>query len=248
MKCVNIVVADADREQLSKRTRQLSHMEGIDVVASTMYGDEVIECVNTKNVDVVVTDLVLKGIDGFGVLDALLRMKSPRPKSCILTHIVNDGVMHEVNKRGASYFMSKPATSDQLYARIQMIAGGAYGAEEEETDVPDVSNALKAVGISSDMKGYAYLEEAVRLKVTNRGKYDRLTSCLFPKIADTFSTTSECIERSIRTAIQKAWTSGGFIRYALENENMNLPDKKPTAGEMIRLLVRMVDNESKKFN
>ena len=85
MKCLSVIVADADSDQLRRSTDQLSHMEGIDVIASTMYGDEVIRRICSSEVDVIVTDIVLKGIDGIGVLDAIGKMEKPRPKSLILT-------------------------------------------------------------------------------------------------------------------------------------------------------------------
>ncbi len=236
MRRLSVVVADADRDQLIRNTNHLSKMAGIDVIRSTMYGEEVIEAVYSSNVDVVVTDIVLKGIDGIGVLDAFCHMDRPTPKKLILTRMSTAFVQEAVFERGASFFMTKPTTPSQLYERIRML-GASDEKNSETTDVENnVSELLRVLGVSPDMKGYAYLTEAAALRAASGDKMRKLTEYVYPAIARKFSTSAESIERAIRTCIQSAWKSGAIQKYALENGNPHFASKKPTAGEMIDLL------------
>ena len=236
MRSISVIVADADHDALIRNTRQLSKMEGIDVVKSTMYGEEVIEAVCTTNVDVVVTDIVLKGIDGIGVLDAFCRMDRPTPEKLILTRMNTGFVQEAVFERGASFFMTKPATPAQLYERIRMLGGFEIKRKADVGSDYDVGMLLRKIGISPEMKGFQYLEEAVRIrKMREDGK---LTEQVYPAIAEKFSSTAQGVERAIRTAIKSAWNSGAIQKYAIATSDSKFIEKKPTAGEMIDMLCR----------
>ena len=243
MRRLNVVVADADRDQLVRNTSQLSKMAGIDVVVSTMYGEEVIKAVYSSDIDVVVTDIVLKGIDGIGVLDAFRNMERPSPKKLILTRMSTAFVQDAVFERGASFFMTKPTTPKQLYERIRMLGGEEDKRSASTVAQRDVSDLLKKLGVSPDMKGFQYLEEAVRLRVKAKDAKWKLTERVYPAIASKFATTQESVERAIRTVIQSAWKNKAIQKYAIENDEAVLLNKKPTAGEMIDLLYKAVLDE-----
>lgn len=239
MKSVNVIVADANRDALKYNTDRLSEMDGIDIVASTMYGDEVIEKIYRNDVDVLVTDIMLKGIDGIGVLDALRGMDRPSPKPLILTRMDSEEVQEAVFSRGASYFMLKPASTSQLYDRIRMIAGSEKGLSDAANACSGaVGKMLKRMGVAPSMRGYAYLEEAVRLRMECGEDVNKLTEQLYPRVAVRFSTTAQCVERAIRGAIVSAWNSGSLQRYALEDQDPVLVTRRPTAGQMIEKLLR----------
>ena len=248
MRRLNVVVADADRDQLIRNTNHLSHMAGIDVIRSTMYGEEVIEAVYSSDVDVVVTDIVLKGIDGIGVLDAFCHMDKPAPKKLILTRMSTAFVQEAVFERGASFFMTKPTTPSQLYERIRMLGADKMRTRERAERENDVTGFLRTLGISPEMKGYAYLSEAAVLRASSGDKSRKLTECVYPAIARKFSTSAESVERAIRTCIQSAWKSGAIQKYALENANRELAVKKPTAGEMIDFLISIAQEKQATIN
>ncbi|MBR3929355.1 MAG: response regulator [Clostridia bacterium] len=236
MKRLNVIVADADRDQLIRNTKQLSRMEGIDIVTSTMYGEEVIQKVYTSDVDVVVTDIVLKGIDGIGVLDAFRKLDRPAPKKLILTRIASDFVQDAVFERGASFFMTKPATPIQLYERIRMLGAAEAKGETGRDYKADIGSLLLKAGISPEMKGHRYLQEAVRIRFSMGETHGKLMEKVYPEIARRFSTSAQSVERAIRTAISSAWKNGAIQKYAVETANSTLLQRKPTAGEMIEHL------------
>lgn len=223
-------------------------MEGIDVVASTMYGEEVIQKVYTSDVDIVVTDIVLKGIDGIGVLDAFSKMDRPSPKKLILTRISTGFVQDAVLERGASFFMTKPTTPAQLYERIRMLGDAQTQTAKANCAEADVSRLLRRIGVSPSMKGYAYLCEAVRIRLSSGGKDGKLTGKVYPAVAERFSTTPESVERAIRTAVAGAWKSGAIQKCAYQISDEKFLVKKPTAGQMIELLCGIAEAEASAVN
>ena len=59
------------------------------------------------------------------------------------------------------------------------------------------------MGVSTKLRGYAYLREAVLLMIQN--PMQSITKELYPGVAKQFSSTPTQVERSIRNAIQHAW-------------------------------------------
>jgi len=75
---------------------------------------------------------------------------------------------------------------------------------------------------------------------------DLLTKELYPKIGRRYTTSSQCVERSIRHAISEAWSSLGtntsrwcniFEPFGAFRENV-----KPPAGELIAMLAILYRN------
>lgn len=71
MKNTSIGIFVNSDDFLDELSKSLSDVEGFDVSAATTNGNTAIELIKHSNLDVAVVDLVLIGLDGFGVLDYL---------------------------------------------------------------------------------------------------------------------------------------------------------------------------------
>lgn len=98
----------------------------------------------------------------------------------------------------------------------------------------EIANILIRCGISQNLKGYLYLKEAILLAVENPNITFQLTKILYPMIADSYDTTPECVERSMRHAIDKSWKES--LRYELEFTMIFA--RKPSNGVFIKNLAR----------
>lgn len=237
MNRVNLALADGDERYLQRYRNALGGMEGIRVVVATMDGGELIEHIVAGDVDIVVTGLMLKGIDGLAVLEALRKMKAKAPKCIVVSHVHTESIVHAALERGVSYYLLKPVRSDILYERIRLITDCERESDEEERDAlgirRKIAAALRQIGIAPSMKGYRCLEDAVMLRLEDANKYSRLTGSVYPRIAEMNDISAVSVERSIRTAIAGAWNRGAIQRYALENNDNRLLCERPTAGQMI---------------
>lgn len=102
--------------------RLLEQSNKVEVVGEARDGDEAIrELANTK-VDVVVLDLFMPNIDGFGVLRALARMAAS-PKVVVLTANGSHAVKERVLAAGADTFVSKANAYKELLPAIREAVG-----------------------------------------------------------------------------------------------------------------------------
>ena len=251
MDCVRVLLADSDREYLMKNSRKLSGMPGIKVVGTAVDGGEVIRDAKRKGADVIVTELALTGVDGLGVLEAVKDMGTDKPKVIVLTNMTSNRIMNYAVELGASYYLVKPVEMAILSERIRFLTRDTYEEEREDFETDErkrVRSILRDMGFATVMKGCRCLEEAVLLRNENEEKYSRLTSCMYPKIAEINGVSTVCVERSIRTAIASAWNKGNLQRYAAMTSNTDWGCEKPTAGQMIERISVLSKTRASHFN
>ena len=92
-------------------------LEGFAVVA-VADGAEAISAVNQRRFDVVITDLVMPGIDGFGVLKEVKR-QSPQTSVIILTGYGDMRSAIDALRLGADDFTLKPCEIEELVFRVR---------------------------------------------------------------------------------------------------------------------------------
>lgn len=114
----NISILLVDDETLIRKsfTREL-RAEGFAVTA-VANGREAIDEVEKKTYDVVITDLNMPVVDGFGVLKAV---KKSAPQTCvvILTGFGDSRAAIDALRLGADEFAMKPCDIDELILRIR---------------------------------------------------------------------------------------------------------------------------------
>ena len=247
---VRVVVADDNLQLQSMIADYLSQQSGIEVVGTAANGVEAIRVVQEEAPDVLVCDMIMPQMDGFGVLQRIASMKLPRKPGVIaLTALGRDDFITRAINLGACYYMVKPfdfsilaqrvfetageiERADAISARFRKEAGGSEENLEER-----IANLFLTVGIPAHIKGYQYLREAVKMVMENPDLMGRITKELYPGIAHRFGTTSSKVERAIRHAIEVAWNRGRIE--ALDEavgRNVCSLDDKPTNGEFIALV------------
>ena len=65
----------------------------------------------------------------------------------------------------------------------------------------DSAVLLKKLGVNPAIKGWTYLNEAIRLAIDDSSMLDYVTKALYPTIARKYSTTPVRVERAIRHAV-----------------------------------------------
>lgn len=107
----------------------------------------------------------------------------------------------------------------------------------------DITILLRRLGVPPHIKGYAYLRRAIFLVVTDPSLVSAVTKILYPDLARQYQTTSTCVERAIRYAIETAWdrcdeeTLRDYFGYAAFSR------KKPTNRAFIALIADLLRTE-----
>ena len=198
------------------------------------------KCLDNIPCDVVVTELMMSGEDGFALLEQYKNVRF-----VVASELKSEVFVIRALDLGAKYYLVKPLEMPLLEQRLRMAgAGESVGAKtlhertvSEKTLDERISNIFVSVGIPAHIRGYQFLREGIKLAVADPPIINSITKSLYPSIASRFDTTPSKVERAIRHAIEVAWNRG-----KIENINnvfgikVYNSSEKPTNGEFIALL------------
>jgi two-component system response regulator (stage 0 sporulation protein A) len=230
-----VLLADASEEFRCLLSEAIEKTGEFAVVGSVGDGMEALHLYEQCRPDLIVTDVILPGLDGLGILRRLPKLGAP--KVIILSAFCNDRTVSEAVELGAFYFMTKPCEESALLERMR-----AAVCTPEESDHPAelknmVTNIIHEIGVPAHIKGYQYLREAIMIAVEDMDVINAVTKVLYPEVARRFSTTPSRVERAIRHAIEVAWDRGDletlqkFFGYTVSNIK-----GKPTNSEFIAMI------------
>jgi two-component system, NarL family, response regulator DegU len=95
----------------------------IDVVAEAGSGEEALDMVKSVEPDVVLMDISMPGMNGIQCT-RLMKEKVPDVRIVILTMLDQEGYVYEAVKAGATGYMLKSTTSDDLVGAIKTVYDG----------------------------------------------------------------------------------------------------------------------------
>lgn len=245
-KKLKIYIADTDEKKTL--ANYFATNDKFELVGSSTNGHEVIQDCQSLKPDFLISEVLLSECDGFLVLESLKQsMQKGCPKIIFISNLSHSGFVSKAIKEGASYFMVKPVSPQNLEMRIEELSKQAVNPDEKEEDLKQkqnekqldekISNIFISIGIPAHIKGYQFLREAVKLAVEEPEIIGSITKRLYPAIAEKFETSSSKVERGMRHAIEVAWNRGKI-------ENINTlfglriysSNEKPTNGELIALI------------
>ncbi len=211
--------------------------ENFEFVGASADGSKVAEEVLKIQPDVLVLEVMLQNLDGFAVLEKIKTLKDKMPKVFFVSNLSHSGFVTKAIQSGASYFMVKPVSAENLENRIfEVLDNNKNKGENRQLD-EKISNIFISIGIPAHIKGYQFLREAVKLAVEEPEIIGSITKKLYPTIAERFETSSSKVERGMRHAIEVAWNRGKIENinniFGLKIYNRN---EKPTNGELIALI------------
>lgn len=108
---------------------------------------------------------------------------------------------------------------------------------------------LHEIGIPAHIKGYHYLRDAIMMAVNDMDVLNAITKILYPTVAKKYRTTSSCVERAIRHAIEVAWSRGKLDTLdELFGYTVSTGKGKPTNSEFIALIADTIQLEYRHKN
>lgn len=247
MEKIRIFLTDDNDEIRAALHKYLEAQEDMIISGEAANGVEALQRLPECPSDVIILDLIMPQLDGFGVLEQVQRIPpEQRPRVIALTALGREDFIARALRLGVNYYMVKPAEMSQLMDRVRDSARQMEGVCEEPPELPPspspnvddrMSNIFLSLGIPAHIKGYQFLREGVRLVIEQPDRINRITKELYPSIARRYATSPSKVERAIRHAIEVAWSRGRV-------ESLNrafgcrvaIPEDKPTNGEFIALI------------
>ena len=244
---VRVLICEDHPAQRISLVECLSEQVGVQVVCAVTDGLEALQRIPALQPDVVICDLVMPHLDGFGLLERMAQLPYP-PQVIVLTSLKRDDFILRALELGAAYFMVKPVESDILTKRILSAARRRDQCVAVEARMEDamsyagsleerISALLLQLRVPAHLSGYRFIRQAILLALADPTLLECVTYALYPKVAAHFGTSASCVERGIRNAINVAWNRGGpGIFSGIMGCQMESGDK-PTNRELLASLV-----------
>lgn len=235
---IRLLIADDNKEFAETLKNELGNK--YEVVGIAENGNIALEMIRSLRPEVIILDLVMPELDGYGVLAGIdYSIYSVKPKIIVVSQLVGDAFITKAMNMGADYYMLKPIKTDILKERIDELFEENRPIHKNINKGLDekIANIFLSVGIPAHIKGYQFLREAIKMAIEDPEIINSITKKLYPSIARTFQTSASKVERAIRHAIEVAWARG-----KIENINsifgikVYSSNEKPTNGEFIALV------------
>ncbi|MDN0031814.1 sporulation transcription factor Spo0A [Oscillibacter ruminantium] len=234
--CRKVIVADANDSYRAMLREAIEQSGEFTVVADVNDGKSALQQVRDLSPDLLVLDVVLPELDGFGVLEQIRKEELP-VRTMMVSSFFTEQVVAEALEKGAAFFMPKPFENNALLERMRSICRPVQPVSHTKSLKNMVTDIIHEIGVPAHIKGYQYLREAILIAVEDMDVINAVTKVLYPEVARRFSTTPSRVERAIRHAIEVAWDRGDletlqkFFGYTVSNTK-----GKPTNSEFIAMI------------
>jgi DNA-binding NtrC family response regulator len=115
MHCAKVLIVDD--EPISRQTiAEGLRGKNFDVIEAES-GQQAMERIQREEMDIVISDMVMPGMDGLELLKKVMRLKVDVP-FFLVTGYPSQAAAANVMKAGASDFLAKPVTSEELMLRV----------------------------------------------------------------------------------------------------------------------------------
>lgn len=235
-----VVIAN---DNAAERRTLVDHFDGMGqfiVVGEAKHGVETVELVGALRPDLLILDDVLPHLDGLGVLAHLAEIG--KPDVLLLMSCASDHLVQLYYESGANYCLLRPCSPELVVERALLVAGRPPSAVPHSpirtTPSPrTVAELLRRTGVPAHLQGYRYLKDAVQY-IVNRGTEScGMTKELYPAIARMHQTQPARVERSIRHAIEVAWSRADMNDLQrLFGSTVHHTRGKPTNSEFVAML------------
>ena len=236
-----ILLADGAEDFRRMLAHTISGEEDLLLVGETGNGEELLRLMELHRPDVVVTDLLLTGMDG---LEVLQQLGDIRPRILVLSSFSATALTGQLAAGRVDYCMLKPCRAAAVMERIRLLAESVNEGDKGRDLERRVTEIIHDIGVPAHIKGYQYLREAILLTVHDMDIINAVTKVLYPTVAKKFGTTASRVERAIRHAIEVAWDRGDldtlqkYFGFTVSNSK-----GKPTTSEFVAMIADRISLE-----
>ena len=235
-----ILVVDDSIETINNIKSKLQQDENFEVVGDAQNVADAYNLIIKNKPDVVVTEIVLKGQDGFELMEKC-KQENLQTKFFVHSSLSQEAFVEKAMKLGAIYYLAKPFNAEVFLKRLKESTMSISKFPTVKTQAREldekISNIFITVGIPAHIKGYQFLREAIKMAIAEPEIINSITKRLYPSIAQKFDTSSSKVERAIRHAIEVAWNRGKIENInSLFGIKVYSDNDKPTNGEFIALV------------
>lgn len=118
---------------------------------------------------------------------------------------------------------------------------------ERKLKQENIGDVLKRIGIPCHLLGYHYIQDAVRISISDPMKFSKFATIVYGDVASKNKTSPTRVERAIRHAIDVAFKCGDIDEiYKLFGSSYSKNRGKPTNKEFIAMLTELIKEGDRK--
>lgn len=180
-KRITVVLADANEEFRTALKQALEATGEFDVVGCAADGLAAAQDIAERKPQLLVMDLLLPGLDGFGVLEQAAKDKV-QMKTVVVSALYRDQIVSQAMSRGVSFFMPKPCELTSLLDQMRRAVNEGEESEDESQALErEVTAVIHEVGVPAHIKGYQYVREAIVIAVQDMDVINAVTKVSIPR-------------------------------------------------------------------
>lgn len=252
---MNVYLVDDSMEMIHSMKEALTKSDGYQVIGSATNGEQCVNELRGKHLDVLVLDLIMPKKDGISVLHDLKKNHIQVDHIICTTPFVNDLIVAGVQNYRIDYILMKPFEIEQLCDKLNFIVGYTrkehissnvvkVNLDDDEKErlqklelESEITELLHEIGIPAHIKGYMYLRTAILETYLNVDFLGQITKVLYPEIAKKYATTASRVERAIEGTLMQLMISSDIrYRHAIEVAWNSASKAKPTNSEFIAMI------------
>ena len=127
---IKVLVLD-DEKGLCEDIKEFFTYRGYKVFAATS-GEQAVSIIKKENLDILVLDIKMEGIDGLKVLKTA-KEKDPKVKAIMVTALRDDDMKRQALSLGASEYITKPFSYEKIETIIIHMVNQILKEREEAT-------------------------------------------------------------------------------------------------------------------
>ncbi len=221
---ISVLVAEAQVDLNHLISTYINGKDNIRVIDSVNDGKTAYDKVLEHRPDVAIVSIIMPVLDGLAIMEKSFTDKDLNTKFIVMSSINDPLIAQESFNIGASYYMLKPIDLEVLTRRIRLVhrsdltenrLATPFFTDNERLQNNHINNEiiklLLSINVPSHLNGYQYLREAIRMTVHNPDYIYRVTKVIYPGLAKKFNSTPDRVERSIRNAIDQAWSTKNLL-------------------------------------
>lgn len=225
-----LLIAEPDRELRLALTEELADDF---LVLACDDGEKVRRAIEEFRPDLMVLNLLLPAVDGLTLLRELSKTDIA-PALVVTTPFASAYILDALHKCNVDYPIMQPYSISAMHAQLlelsAMCAKPSLTQEIPQRDA--LPTLLLELGFAPKADGFGYLLQAIPL--FSRDRAQGLTKELYTAVGHAFGKSGQLVERSIRSAVQSAWSRGDtalWRRYFPPTPDGRV--SRPTNGDFI---------------
>lgn len=248
---IRLMIIDDNQEHCNTLRHYFDQLPDMSVVAIASNGADGYDLYRKCRPDVVLLDLVMPCVDGFGFLEMAARDHLlEHHRVIIMSETSQENIIRYAFHLGAHYFALKPLDHELLANRIRYIANDVapmkyYENANDSAWLLDVQSKVAKELIESGLPvhtlGYKYFESALIHLLCENCDIFSVTKSVYPYIASKFYTSSSSVDKAMRHSLSLAYTQNtrSLKRY-LEEMNYRDISTRPSNSEYLSLMLASI--------